>query len=200
MITAEYSSGLVSESFWFFEFKEYLKLKSKDKSDSEIRTEIVDGNLFGAPNTNRAKRVYGYLTRRVVTLDSKAIDLFFNSDLSTQKLINLICIMRTSRIFFEFINEVYREKVILGSEYIEASDIRIFLKNKAVQSDDVAKWTEPTQKRITGSFLTMLTEANLLTETNNARRITPPIVDILLENYLKANGEADIIKAMTGAN
>lgn len=200
MITSVYSSGLVSESFWFLEFKEYLKLVRDSRPIDEIKTELVDRNLFGAPNTNRARREYGYLKRRVDTLDKKAVDLFFSSDLSTQKLINLVCIMRTSRIFFEFVNEVYREKIILGTETLEAADIRIFLNNKVVQSDEVAKWTEPTKKRIGGSFLTMLTEANLLTDSNNSKHITPPIIDILLEKYLEANDEADIIKAMTGAN
>lgn len=46
MIAKKYSSGLVAESCWFIEFKEYLKLRKKDLSDEDIRKEIIDTNLF----------------------------------------------------------------------------------------------------------------------------------------------------------
>lgn len=199
MVANLYSSGLVAESCWFLEFKDYLKMKKNGMSDEEIKKEAVDNNCFNAPNEYRAKRIYGYIKRRVDTLDENAISLFFNSDLSTQKLINLTCILRNSRIFFEFINEVYREKIILGAEVIEASDINIFFKNKATQSDEVAEWTEPTLKRLKGAFLTILTDTNLLVNREKKKVIKVPITDILFEKYLEANGETDIIKAITGA-
>ncbi len=199
MITQKYSSGLVAESFWFIEFKDYLKLKRDNLTDDEIKYKIIQNNLFGAPNENRARRVYGYIKRRTDSLDENAIELFFNSDLSTQRLFNLVCILRNSRIFFEFINEVYREKVILGIETLETSDIRIFFNNKVIQSEEISEWKEPTKKRIQGSFMTMLTESKLLIKRGNNKHINPPIVDILFEKYLEANGETDIIKAMTGA-
>ena len=199
MITQKYSSGLVAESFWFIEFKDYLKLKRDNLTDDEIKYKIIQNNLFGAPNENRARRVYGYIKRRTDSLDENAIELFFNSDLSTQRLFNLVCILRNSRIFFEFINEVYREKVILGIETLETSDIRIFFNNKMIQSEEISEWKEPTKKRIQGSFITILTESKLLIKRGNNKHINPPIVDILFEKYLEANGETDIIKAMTGA-
>lgn len=198
MITLKYSSGLVAESCWFIEFKEYLKLRKKGLSDEDIKKEIIDTNLFGAPNNYRSQRIYGYIKRRADTLDEKGVNLFFDSDLSTQKLINLICILRTSRIFFEFVNEVYKEKVILGAETIEPSDVSIFFKNKFVQSEEVAEWKAPTIKRISNSFLNMLTESNLLVDRDKHKYIKTPIIDILLEKYLESNGESDIIKAMTG--
>ncbi len=199
MITQKYSSGLVAESFWFIEFKDYLKLKRDNLTDDEIKNKIIHNNLFGAPNEYRARRVYGYIKRRTDSLDENAIELFFNSDLSTQRLFNLVCILRNSRIFFEFINEVYREKVILGIETLETSDIRIFFNNKMIQSEEISEWKEPTRKRIQGSFMTMLTESNLLIERDNKKLINPPIIDTLFYKYLEANGETDIIKAMTGA-
>ncbi len=198
MVTSIYSSGLVAESCWFIEFKEYLKLKNNGLSDTEIRKEAVQNNCFGAPNEYRAKRIYGYIKRRADTLDNKAVSLFFSSDLSTQKLMNFICILRNSRIFFEFVNEVYREKIILGAETIEPSDINIFFKNKATQNEEVAEWKEPTLKRLRGSFFTILKDSDLLIDRDNKKIIKVPITDTLLEKYLEANGESDIIKAITG--
>lgn len=198
MIIESYSSGIVSESFWFIEFKEYLKLIKNNVPHEDIKKEIVDNNLFGLPNENRARRTYGYIKKRAMSLDNDAIEMFFDADLSTQKLINLIAILRNSRIFFEFINEVYRDKIRLGTECIDRTDANIFFRNKEVQSDDVAQWTDVTKKRMSTSFSTMLVEANLLTVRDKKKYITPPVLDKELEKYLESNGENDIAKALTG--
>lgn len=171
----------------------------RDKlTPEEIKKEIVDNNLFGAPNEYRANRYYGYISRRAASLDDKAIDLFFDSDLTTQKLMNFICILRTSRIYFDFINEVYCEKIILGAEELSLVDTRIFFNNKTVQSEEIAAWKEPTKKRIQSAFLTIMTETNLLIDKDKKKIINPPIIDVLLEKYLEGCGETDIIRALTG--
>lgn len=89
-MTEEYSAGIMSQSFWFTEFKQYLKLIKAGKSDDEIKKEIVQENLFGAPNEYRAKRMFGYLRNRASTVDQEALEMFFFADLSTQKLFNLV--------------------------------------------------------------------------------------------------------------
>lgn len=194
----EYSAGLMSQSFWFVEFKKYLKLKADGMSEEEIKELIISGNLFGAPNEYRAKRIYGYLYNRISKLDEAGIELFFSSDLATQKLLNLVCLFRQDRLFFEFVNEVYREKAILGTEVLDVSDARIFFKNKEVQSDTVATWTDGTKKRVQSCYFNFLTDANLLTVIDKKKKITPPLLDVALERYLEANGETSIIKALTG--
>ena len=64
-----YSSGLVSQSFWFVEMKKIIKLVSECKDEHEIRKICIEENLFGAAKEYRAKRIYGYLWKRVKTLD-----------------------------------------------------------------------------------------------------------------------------------
>lgn len=198
MITKNYSAGLVSQSCCFIEFKEYLKLVRAGTDPEEIKNKIVKNNLFGAPNEYRAKEIYRHIKRRASSLDKDAVELFFSSDLATQKLINFICIMRSSRILFEFVNEVYREKIILGAEIIDKSDISIFFKHKEVQSEEISRWKEPTKKKLCSTFLTFLTDSGLLAYRDKKRYITRPILDIELEKYLEASGESDLIKAMTG--
>ena len=41
------------------------------------------------------KRIAGYLTNRAAALDAKEVQLFMESDPATQKLLNLIAILRT---------------------------------------------------------------------------------------------------------
>lgn len=193
-----YSAGIVSQSFWFIEFKKYLKLCLDGYNPEQIKEKIITENYFGLQNEYRAKRIYGYITNRVAMLDEIGLKLFFDSDLATQKLLNLICIFRQDRLFLEFVNEVYREKAIIGTEELSASDVNIFFKNKEVQSEVVAEWTDATKKRVGSCYLNFMIDANLLTLEGKTKKITPPLLDITLERYLEVNNENAILKAITG--
>lgn len=118
-----YSAGLMSQSFWFIEFKKVVKLISEGKSLSQVKDISIEENLFGAANAYRARRIAGYLVNRASTLDQTEVRLFAESDVATQKLLNIIAILRTDRLFFEFLFEVYREKVILGIPTILMSSL-----------------------------------------------------------------------------
>lgn len=198
-----YSAGLMSQSFWFIEFKRVVSAVNEGVSSEEIKKKCIDENWFGAVNSYRAKRMYGYIINRVKSMDDTLIDIFLNSDVSTQKLINLICIMRLDRLFFEFIYEVYREKIILGSGEICTTDANTFFVNKANQSDEISGWKESTIKKLRSLYLTLLCESGLavVDDTNKTiRKITPPLVDSILETYLNDNNGTVLINAFTGVN
>ena len=194
MVEETYSAGLISQSFWFVEMKKVIKLIDDGKSEEEIKKMCIEENLFGAAKEYRAKRIYGYIWNRAKRLDKTLIDL------ATQKVINLIAILRSDRLFFEFMFEVYREKNIFGIPVIEDADVNIFFKNKEIQSEDIAAWTDGTKRRLRSIYFNYLTDANLLTVVDKKKTITPPILDIALERYLEACGESVIIKAITGVD
>ena len=196
----KYSSGLVSESFWFIEFRKITKLKHEGKTWDEIKDLCLTDNLLGISKEYRAKRNYGYLKNRIDALDTGLIQVFIHADLNTQKIINLIAIAKKNRLFFEFLYEVYREKVQMGAPELTESDINIFYKNKQSQDDDVSTWTDVTLRRLRSTYMNFLTDAGLLTVSGKEKKITPPILDITLENYLKDNGDNQMIKAITGVS
>ena len=196
----KYSSGLVSESFWFIEFKKIIKLRNESKSWDDIKNLCLNNNLLGISKEYRARRIYGYLKNRVNVLDEGLINIFINADLTTQKIINIIAIAKKNRLFFEFLYEVYREKVILGAVELTDSDISIFFKNKQEQDEDISKWTDVTLKRLSSTYMNFLTDAGFLIVIDKQKRIAPPILDISLENYLKDNGEKQMLKAIRGAD
>ena len=194
-----YSAGLMSQSFWFIEFKKVVKLISDGKSQNEIKSACIEENLFGAVNAYRSKRIAGYLTNRAAALDAKEVQLFMESDPATQKLLNLIAILRTDRLFFEFLFDVYREKIILGIPIMETRDANIFFNNKEVQSTEVEAWKDTTKRKLQ-SYFNFMVDANLLAPDGKTRRITPPILDITLERHLEAKGDSAMIKAITGVS
>lgn len=193
-----YSAGIMSQSFWFVEFKSFLKLFYEGRSEEEIRTLVVRDNLFGAPNETRAIRLFRYLLGRYRALNEQGANLFFNSDLATQKLIEFTAVLLCDRLFFEFIDEVYREKAIMGAEYLEPVDIKVFFSGKESQSETVAGWKETTRVKVRQCYINFMTEANLLTNDGIRKRITAPLLDGAFESYLDSRGWTAIKKAIAG--
>ena len=194
----EYSAGIITECFWFVEFKKMVALVTQGMSKEELRTECVDNNTFATDTPHRAEMIFRYLYKRVNNLDETLINLFRNSDIRTQKLINLIAVLRNDRLFFEFIYEVYREKIILGDLGISSADTRAFLRSKRMQSEKIDGWTDRTFENLQTTYITFLKDAGLVAEAETGLSITPPLMDTVLEHCLETNGEGDFVKAFTG--
>ena len=196
----KYSSGLVAESFWFIEFKILIKLRYEGKSWDDIKALCLNENLLGISKEYRAKRIFGYLKNRIEVIEEGYLEIFMHTDLQTQKIINILASAKKNRLFFEFLYEVYREKVKLGALELTASDINIFFKNKQEQDENMSKWTDVTLRRLRSTYMNFLVDAGLLTVGDKQKKITPPILDITLENFLKDTGEMQMIKAITGVS
>ena len=194
----EYSAGMVKLSFWFAEFRKVIELLSSGKTLSEIKQMNIQENIFSAPTQARAIQILNTVSTRVKGLDHSFYAVFEKSDISTQKLIALIAVMQTDSLFFDFVYEVYREKLILGIDELADSDIGIFFKNKQLQSEKVAKWTDYTLKRLGTCYKTMLMEAGLIDQGTGMRKILKPILDKALEECLKVNGMETTLRALTG--
>ncbi|GAK43177.1 hypothetical protein TCA2_5672 [Paenibacillus sp. TCA20] len=194
----EYSAGMVKLSFWFSDFRKVINLINQGKSLKEIKLLNLEENLFAAPTQDRAIQIFNTVSNRVKSLDQSFYSLFEQSDIATQKIINLIAIIKADSLFFNFVYEVYREKLIIGSDELDDSDIRIFFKNKQLQSEKVAKWTDYTLKRLGTCYKTMLMEAGLTDRSTGNRKILKPILDLKLEQCLKDNGMKLILHALTG--
>ena len=195
-----YSAGLMSQSFWFLEFKKAVRLRQEGLDYDEIKKKCVEENLFGAAKEYRALRMAGYIITRIKAMDDTLVELFCSSDLATQKLINLITILRTDRLFFEFVYEVYREKVILGVEFMEDADVNVFFTRKETQSELIAGWKDTTKRKLRNIYMNFMVDANLLTVVEKKKTITSPILDVALERYLKSRDEDAMVKALTGVN
>lgn len=193
-----YSAGLMSQSCWFVEFKRIVQLIAAGKSEDEIKAECLENNLLGAVKEYRAKRMYGYLINRAKMLDDDLIQLFMDGDLGTQKLINLVAILRGDRLFFEFVYEVYREKAILGQMELGDQDVNVFFRNKGNQSELVENWNDSTKKHLKSNFFTCMADAGLLRVEKKVRTITTPIVDSRLAAYLERSGDHALLVAISG--
>lgn len=193
-----YSAGMISQSCWFIEFRKLMGLVSSGKSEEEIRWECLQNNLFGLSNEYRTKRVYHYLINRVSMLDAPLVDMFARGDVDTQKQINLIAILRGDRLFFEFLYEVYREKLLLGREELADMDFNAFFQQKGAESAVVEAWSDATKKHLRSNYTTCMTDAGLLKMDGRKRILQRPIVGAPLVQYMQSVGEEPVIRAIMG--
>ena len=194
----EYSAGAVKLSFWFMEFRKVVSLLAMGKSLEEIKEINKKENIFGAPTTLRSEQIFNTVSGRIKMMDKSFIEVFQNSDVTTQKLFALIATLSLDTLFFDFVYEVIREKMIIGSDMFAESDIRIFFKDKQLQSEKVAKWTDATLRRLGMSYKTMLFEAGLTDKGKKQRKIIRPILDPAMEYWLKDHSMEAYIMALTG--
>ncbi len=196
----KYSAGAVKFALWFMEFRKAVWLLEQGKSFDEIKELSITENIFGASTPARAAMIQSTITARIKNLDSSFYPLFLDSDVATQKLYSLTGSFAHDTLFFDFMYEVVREKMIIGTSVLADADIRIFFKNKQAQDEVVAKWTDQTLQRLGRSYKTQLYEAGILDERTRAaeRKILKPILDPVLKHWLEDYGYGQVVKALEG--
>lgn len=125
-----YSAGAVKFSFWFIEFRKTVQLLAEGKSFSDIKLLNEQENIYSASTKARAQMIYSTVTARIKMLDPSFYPVFLSSDIAMQKMFALVAALAHDTLFFDFVYEVVREKMILGVDELTDADIRVFFKNK----------------------------------------------------------------------
>lgn len=193
-----YSAAAVKTSFWFMEFRKVVGLLTEGNSLDEIKKINQNDNIFAAPTTLRSEQIFNTVSGRIRMLDESFVEIFQSSDVATQKIFALVAAFAYDTLFFDFVYEVLREKMIIGSNTFTDSDIRIFFKDKQLQDEKVAKWTDATLKRLGGCYKTMLYEAGFTDKGKTERMIIKPILDPIMEQWLKSHDMEPYIRTLTG--
>jgi hypothetical protein len=195
----EYSAGAVKLSFWFAEFSKVLGLLCDGMNMSEIKIAAENENIFSAATSARSKQIYSTVSMRVNSLPDSFYTIFHKATIESKRIFNLISIMATDTLFFDFMYEVYREKLMLGDTVLADMDIRVFFHDKQEQSEKVAKWTDETIARLQKSYKAWLSDAGLIDHSIGDRKIIKPFIDYDLEELLMQNNMKPILDALTGA-
>lgn len=196
----EYSAGSVCKLFWYIETKETVKLL-RDNDIDDVKSMVVSNNLFQQKSEERLKREFNAIKERLTSLPESLRFMIDDSDINTSKLIVLISIMASDRLFFEFMYEVFREKIRMEEEVLKDSDLNIFFRSKQEQSEVCAKWTDKGIKKLKQTFQKYMLEASLLRNSDGSRDekiVVKPYIDMELREELLKNGMDKYLYALTG--
>lgn len=184
-----------------FSLKEMIigaKLKEEGFSAKNIKEKSITDNIFQAKSEHSKIKTASTVNMRLDTLDEFLIKKLSHTDIATAKQIIIYSIMKSDKFFFEFMNEIYKDKIILRDLQISQSDINIFISRKREQIPEISKWTEQTMKRLKSQYLTMLQAADFIKKSKNTIEIIQPILDQSLYNHLLEIGDKAYLQAMIG--
>lgn len=191
----KYSAQLTGAAFNFFEFKQVVNLKMAGYTDKEIREKVLNENLFQHPKTTSVKRVLPSIIKRVNVLDDVLLQLVKTEPIDTGKMINLYTIMKTDRLFFEFMDEVIREKFESNNYLLEKKDVNSFFTEKGEQHEVIANWTENTVNKLKQVFTKILLETGILKD-KKTWELLRPFIDGKLKEHLLYIGEREYLRAI----
>ena len=184
-----YRTAIKSQSFLYIEMKKAARLVLQGFDEDQIRNKSLSDNIFQVNTDARKAEIASAVITRLKALDRFLIEKLVNADIQTSKLIAIYSIMKTDRLFFEFMNEVYKDKVILGDQFILDKDFNIFFDRKKEQSAKVASWTDYTFYKLKQVITRILTESGLINNEGRKREIVRPIVENSVADHLKEIGD-----------
>lgn len=194
----EYRSTIKSMPYLYIETKKAATLVLQGFKDFEIKDMSVKDNIFQMKSEARKKEVASMVLKRLKVLDEFLLNKLVNGDLDTSKQIVIYAIMKTDRLFFEFMSEVYRDKNILKEKYITDSDFNVYFQRKCEQSETVASWKEYTFYKLKQVITRTLYESGFIKNQKGDKEITLPIIDYNLAQHLNEIGESIYLKVMLG--
>jgi len=195
---SEYTSVLKSSSYLYLELKKACNLKIQSLDENEIRNKAIEENIFALSSETRKKEIASAVVNRLKGLDDYLIDKIANGNLQTSKQLALYSILKTDRLFFEFMKEVYREKILLKDYILTDKDFNVFFRRKSEQSEKIVNWVDYTYYKLGQVYKRILTEAGFIKIVNKEIEIVPQIMEDDVINHLNSIGDTIYIEAMLG--
>src|SRR5699024_5175094 len=141
---SQYTSILKSRPYLYLELKKDTDLFMQGSSIDDIKNKSIEENIFSVKTEARKKEIASTITNRIKMLDEYLVDKIVNGSLQTSKQLALYSILKTDGLFYEFMMEVYKEKILLNDLIITDKDFNIFFRRKSEQSERVAGWKDYT--------------------------------------------------------
>lgn len=164
----------------------------------EIQKLAVDDNIYQVQSELQSLKIANSVYSRLSSLPEPILEDIVNSNLPTSKIIVLISIMKTDKLFFEFMYEVFRNKIILGDYTLKNRDFNIFFEEKKSQSEIIHKWADSTIKRLIRGYVGILNQSGLLNIDSTERSIQLPFIDFRVKQRLFDNDLAPYVNSITG--
>lgn len=194
----KYTSILKSRPYLYLELKKALSLIYQGLSIKDIMSKAVEENIFAVDSEARKKEIASTIANRIKELDPFIIDKIVNGSLQTSKQLAIYSILKTDRLFYEFMKEVYKEKILLKDLILTDKDFNVFFRRKAEQSEQVAEWKDYTFYKLKQVYKRVLSEAGFIKSSKKEIQIIPQIMEEEVIEHLKNIGDTIYLEVMLG--
>jgi len=193
-----YSTTIKSRPLLYTETKKLADLVLQGYNELELKEQVVSLNIFQVKSESRKRELASTILSRLKILNEYLIQCLIESDVETSKILVLYTIVRTDRLFYEFMDEILSEKLFLKDPVITDTDFNSFFESKRQQSNKVAGWKEYTFYKLKQVYIRILFEAGLLLNQKGERKVFMPIINPDIIDYIKNYDDPRYINVVTG--
>jgi len=194
----EYSTTIKTLPYLYIEVIKAGRLLLEGHNEAEIKEMAIQDNIFQVTTEGRKKEIAATVLKRIAALDPYLLERVINGGSEISKQLVIYTIMKTDRLFFEFMNEVYKDKLVLCDSYITDADFRIFFQKKAEQSTKIAGWKDYTFYKLQQVYTRILVEAKMVKKEKSRIEILRPIVAPEVATYLQQLGAGIYANVLLG--
>ena len=149
----------------------------ENKTKEEIIRLSVENNIFQYDKEKRRREVPVCMIRRLNTINKPLIEVIATGQTEDAKLITLLALIKSDRLLFEYMNEVFADTFYNGRDEVTDKDFLDFITRKAEFSEIVAKWTSVNLKNVRGQIKSILCEVGLAKRSKDSLIIQKPFID-----------------------
>ena len=162
-----YKTTIIRSSLWYSESKKTVKYILEGLSKQEINKITTQENTYQVNTETRSKNIANTTYNRMSIFSEKLLKQFLKTDIKTAKIVVLISIMGTDKLFYEFMAEIFKEHKILGEKQLNRKEFDKFIEQKKIENEDIEQWSDNVIKRLKSTYFRLLRDSGLITEENN---------------------------------
>ncbi len=182
----------------FQEMRVAIAHLAQGKTIEDLQRMSVEENIFSAVSPSRAKEIMSIMRRRLAKVDSAFFSFFLSEPIEMQKILCVVTVMLEDRTFYTFMDEVYREKLIIGESLLYKDDLIAFFHKLQAQDERAASWTDYGIIKLRDNFKSILRDGGLISATGQDRQILRPLLTERTASFLDAQGLLPIRKILIG--
>lgn len=177
-----YKTTIIRSALWYNESKKTVKYMLSGLNKTEITQKATQENIYQVNTETRSKNIANTTFNRMSVYSEELLEEFLKTDIITSKVIVLISVMATDKLFYEYMNEVYREHKILDNKQLTNKAFDKFIEHKRVESEKISQWSQEVIRRMRSTYIKLLKEAGLIDQKNNIKAI---YIDYEIEKMLR---------------
>ena len=188
--------AITAENFYLIEMRNTCKFILENEPEEDLKNLLKANNILETVSESNFSKKFNTINKRLKSLTDNLKKQIVDTDLTSARFINLYSILCNERFILEFLEEVVKEKYDNYDYSIKESDFSNYMETKSEQSKVIQNWTAEAKRRMLIKVKNFLTEGGYLEKNKDGYKIIKPIVDLVVIDEIKENGNRKILKIM----
>ncbi len=180
-----YSSMIKDMTLLFLEMRKGAELVCEGCDPENIIALSVERNIFQLTKERRRRDLARRIVTRLNALTDKQISALAKEQEDVAKLVAFYSIIKTDLLFYEFMRDVYSEKITIHLRDISDTDIVSFLRSK----EEISKWSDNNFAQVKNAYKTILCSVGLAERNGLDLVIRRPYIDDTLKDVFSVSDE-----------